>query len=123
MAETRRMVGELTSRLAAASSFRRAPCRAWRGPVMLALADVEIPGQGRALRWPQLDADFTVPGLLMGVFGSRAWMASELARRAGHEVAGQGRRRSRQRPQGRASPTQGGVRLQALPACRWRRDG
>jgi len=24
-----------------------------------------------------------VPGLLMGVFGTRAWMASELARRAG----------------------------------------
>jgi hypothetical protein len=48
-----------------------------------ALADVEIPGQGHALRWPQLDADFTVPGLLMGVFGTRAWMASELARRAG----------------------------------------
>jgi succinylarginine dihydrolase len=48
-----------------------------------ALADVEILGQGHALRWPRLDADFTVPGLLMGVFGTRAWMASELARHAG----------------------------------------
>jgi hypothetical protein len=48
-----------------------------------ALADVEIAGAGHALHWPQLDADFTVPGLLMGVFGTRAWMASEFARRAG----------------------------------------
>ena len=48
-----------------------------------ALADVAILGRGYALHWPRLDADFTVPGLLMGVFGTRAWMASELARRAG----------------------------------------
>jgi len=48
-----------------------------------ALADVEILGAGHGLHWPALDVDFTVPGLLMGVFGTRAWMASELARRAG----------------------------------------
>lgn len=47
------------------------------------LADIEIMGIGYGLHWPALDADFTVPGLLMGVFGTRAWMASELARRAG----------------------------------------
>lgn len=47
------------------------------------LAAVEILGTGYALHWQALDADFTVPGLLMGVFGTRAWMASELARRAG----------------------------------------
>jgi hypothetical protein len=47
------------------------------------LADIEILGSGHGLHWPALDADFTVPGLLMGVFGTRAWMASELARRAG----------------------------------------
>jgi hypothetical protein len=47
------------------------------------LADIEILGSGHGLRWRALDADFTVPGLLMGVFGTRAWMASELARRAG----------------------------------------
>ena len=48
-----------------------------------ALAEVEILGSGHGLHWRALDADFTVPGLLMGVFGTRAWMASELARRAG----------------------------------------
>ena len=47
------------------------------------LADIEILGAGHGLHWPALDADFTVPGLLMGLFGTRAWMASELARRAG----------------------------------------
>jgi hypothetical protein len=47
------------------------------------LADIEILGAGHGLHWPALDTDFTVPGLLMGVFGTRAWMASELARRAG----------------------------------------
>lgn len=46
------------------------------------LAEVEILGTGYGLHWESLDADFTVPGLLRGVFGTRAWM-SELARRAG----------------------------------------
>jgi hypothetical protein len=78
---TRRMVVELTN----GCSFVFPP-RALQGMARAsdtALADVEILGQGHALHWPQLDADFTVPGLLMGVFGTRAWMASELARRAG----------------------------------------
>ncbi len=51
------------------------------------LADIEIMGLGYGLHWPALDADFTVPGLLMGVFGTRAWMASELARRAGQTTS------------------------------------
>jgi hypothetical protein len=78
---TRRMVVELTN----GCSFVFPP-RALQGLARAseaALADVEILGLGHALHWPRLDADFTVPGLLMGVFGTRAWMASELARRAG----------------------------------------
>ena len=51
------------------------------------LAVIEIMGVGFGLHWPALDADFTVPGLLMGVFGTRAWMASELARRAGQTTS------------------------------------
>ena len=51
------------------------------------LARIEIMGIGYGLHWPALDADFTVPGLLMGVFGTRAWMASELARRAGQSTS------------------------------------
>ncbi len=47
------------------------------------LAEVEILGAGYGLHWETLDADFTVPGLLMGGFGTRRWMASEMARLAG----------------------------------------
>ena len=47
------------------------------------LAQVEVLGSGYGLHWETLDADFTVPGLLMGLFGTRAWMAREQARRAG----------------------------------------
>jgi hypothetical protein len=39
------------------------------------LAQVEVLGAGYGLHWEQLDADFTVPGLLMGIFGTRIWMA------------------------------------------------
>lgn len=46
------------------------------------LADVEIVAGGYALHWEELDADFTVEGLLAGRLGSRAWMR-EHARRAG----------------------------------------
>ena len=47
------------------------------------LGGVEVQGAGHGLHWEALDADFTVPGLLMGLFGTRAWMAREQARRAG----------------------------------------
>ena len=46
------------------------------------LAEIEVLPAGVALRWPALDADFTVTGLLAGLFGTRAWM-SELGRRGG----------------------------------------
>ncbi|MQA92506.1 MAG: DUF2442 domain-containing protein [Gemmatimonas sp.] len=44
------------------------------------LAEVEVRGDGYALHWESLDADFTVAGLLAGQLGSRAWMR-EHARR------------------------------------------
>ena len=47
------------------------------------LAKIEVLGSGYGIHWEALDADFTVPGLLMGLFGTRAWMAREQARRAG----------------------------------------
>jgi hypothetical protein len=43
------------------------------------LAGVEILGAGTGLRWDRLDVDFSVPGLLNGLFGTAAYMA----RRAG----------------------------------------
>jgi hypothetical protein len=39
------------------------------------LAQVEISPSGRTLRWKKLDADLSLPGLMMGVFGTKLWMA------------------------------------------------
>jgi len=47
------------------------------------LADVSILGLGLGLRWEKLDVDLSVPGLLTGLFGTRAWMNRERAARAG----------------------------------------
>lgn len=46
------------------------------------LAEVEVTPSRAGLRWEKLDADFSVPALVAGVFGSRAWM-SELGKRGG----------------------------------------
>jgi hypothetical protein len=43
---------------------------------------VEILGGGTGLHWPDLDADFYVPGLLRGVYGTKKWMA-EIGRSGG----------------------------------------
>jgi hypothetical protein len=47
------------------------------------LAHVEVDGAGFNLHWPKLDVDLYVPALVSGIFGTRAWMAGELARIAG----------------------------------------
>jgi hypothetical protein len=43
------------------------------------LAEVELLGAGSGLHWDALDVDLSIPGLLAGLFGTRAAMA----RRAG----------------------------------------
>ena len=47
------------------------------------LAQVEILGAGFGLHWESLDADLTVPGLLAGLLGTKAYMA----RRAGQATS------------------------------------
>ncbi len=50
------------------------PARALQGLTQASdaeLAEVSVLGSGYGLHWEALDADFTVPGLLMGRFGSR----------------------------------------------------
>ena len=44
------------------------------------LAKIELSGLGFGLHWEELDADFTVGGLLAGRFGTRAHMAKLRAR-------------------------------------------
>lgn len=45
------------------------------------LSDIVISPSGLGLHVPKLDADVSVPGLMRGLLGSRAWMQS-LARRS-----------------------------------------
>ncbi len=47
------------------------------------LAVVEVSPSGLGLHWPRLDADFSLPGLLAGVFGSKRWMATMLGAAGG----------------------------------------
>jgi hypothetical protein len=44
---------------------------------------IEITPTGLGLHWPRLDADLHLPSLLVGVFGSPAWMAAQLGRSGG----------------------------------------
>jgi hypothetical protein len=46
------------------------------------LAAVEVSPSGLGLHWERLDADLSVPALLQGMFGTKAWMR-ELARAGG----------------------------------------
>jgi hypothetical protein len=48
-----------------------------------ALADVEVLGRGIGLHWEALDVDVSVPGLLAGLFGTKAWMDRRRATRVG----------------------------------------
>ena len=66
------------------------------------LAKIEITPSGFGLYWPALDADLSIPGLLVGRFGTKACM-SELARRAGASL-----RPPRRRRRGRTGSRAGG---------------
>jgi Protein of unknown function (DUF2442) len=46
------------------------------------LAKVELTPLGTGVHWPTLDVDFTVDGLLAGVFGTKAWTRA-IASKAG----------------------------------------
>ena len=41
------------------------------------LASVEILGRGYGLHWEDLDVDLSLPGLMAGIFGTKAWMARQ----------------------------------------------
>ncbi|OGT18481.1 MAG: hypothetical protein A3J49_13150 [Gallionellales bacterium RIFCSPHIGHO2_02_FULL_57_16] len=46
------------------------------------LAAIKILGKGIGLHWEKLDADLSIASLVVGIFGSHAWMR-EIARRGG----------------------------------------
>ncbi len=51
------------------------------------LAHIEIDPDGYGLSFPKLDADFSLPALLDGIFGSRAFMAAMLGAKGGKSVS------------------------------------
>lgn len=53
------------------------------GAADAALDDIEILGAGAGLHWERLDVDLSVPGLLAGLFGTKAWMDRQRASNAG----------------------------------------
>lgn len=44
------------------------------------IAEVEVIGAGYGLHWESLDLDYSVPGLMNGVFGTAKWMAARAGR-------------------------------------------
>lgn len=44
------------------------------------LSEIEVSPVGFGLHWPQLDEDYTVKGLMNGVFGTAKWMAAKAGR-------------------------------------------
>ncbi|HEX8322005.1 DUF2442 domain-containing protein [Longimicrobium sp.] len=57
-------------------------CQGLRGVSGDVLSQVEVYPYGIGLRWDALDIDFSIPGLVAGRFGNKAWMRqieSELA--------------------------------------------
>lgn len=79
-------------------------------PSTAQLAEVEVWGGGQSVYFPRLDLSVWAPGLLQGVFGTRAWMR-ELARGMGsvssaakaEAARANGRKGGRPRKQGAAT--------------------
>lgn len=58
------------------------------------VSHVEILGNGTGLRWPELDVDQYVPGLLKHIYGTKRWMA-EIGRSGGSARSAAKRKASR----------------------------
>lgn len=46
------------------------------------LADVHLSGTGDSIHWESLNVDFSIPGIVAGILGTKTWM-SELGKRGG----------------------------------------
>ncbi len=76
-----RIVVELTNGAAFAFPIRLAP--ELKAATAEHLTQVAVSGSGYGLHWEMLDVDLSVPGLLAGLFGTRA----HLARKAGQATS------------------------------------
>ena len=73
-AKAGRIVVELTS--GATFAFPPALVQGLSEATPRQLADIEVSPVGFGLHWPQLDEDYSVQGLMNGVFGTAKWMAA-----------------------------------------------
>jgi len=60
-----------------------------------AIREVELTADGLALHWDELDVHYTVPGLLRGLYGTRAWMRA-IGSKGGRAVSAEKQRSSRE---------------------------
>jgi hypothetical protein len=51
------------------------------------IAEVEVVGRGFGLQWEALDLNYTVPGLVNGVYGTAKWMAAKTGQTSSAEKA------------------------------------
>lgn len=77
-AKSERIVVELTSGATFAFPPRLVEGLADAAPAHL--AEVELLGDGEALHWEKLDVDYSVAGLVNGIFGTARWMAARAGR-------------------------------------------
>jgi hypothetical protein len=79
-AKAERIVVELTS--GATFAFPPALVQGLCDATAQELAEIEVSPAGFGLHWPRIDEDYSVPGLLNGVFGTAKWMAARAGRTA-----------------------------------------
>lgn len=60
-----------------------------------AVRGVELTADGLALHWDELDVHYTVPGLVRGLYGTRAWMRA-IGRKGGRAASAEKQRSSRE---------------------------
>lgn len=72
------------------------------------LANVELLGSGYGLHWEALDADLSIPGLLAGLFGTKAYMDRMRAARAGSTTSPLKAEAARRNGRRGGRPRQGG---------------
>lgn len=76
-AQARRIVVDLTN--GCTFAFPPAVAQGFEKATNAQLEEIEILGHGYGLHWETLDVDLSLPGLMAGIFGTKAYMA----RRAG----------------------------------------
>lgn len=77
-AQAQRVIVELTS--GATFAFPPALVEGLCNASPQDLAEIEVSPIGFGLHWPRLDEDYTVPGLMAGIFGTAKWMAARAGR-------------------------------------------